>query len=199
MTKREYELLAMMILKSYIGNPYNNLALCDKPDLQADENSIGMEVTRGISSSIGHMQSIIDRGISQDGLLRCDIEKLNGLGIVHEGRMTGDGRKHVSIMPNDSDLYKSILIIIQSIIEKNNKLISGDYKRFNIEGLFIYIENPIIELGNCDVIVQNVSNRIEFGRLFFFTMAKELIEYNLENKEVKNIKDEGKYRKAYEV
>jgi hypothetical protein len=193
MNKNVYERMAKLILKYYVNKNCETLQVKDCPDLQSVDLDLGVEVTRGISSDIGYMQSIVDNGILNDGLTEDEIGKLKTIGKFIEGRRTSDERQHGAIMPFHGDLQVSIIIIQNRIFEKSTKLVGNHYKKFKENYLFIYVESPIIDVDDVSDIIFGIKSLIAYEKVYFFLQNKELVEYVKKTNDLRSIKNQTQY------
>lgn len=197
LSKDDYELLAKLILTHYVSDTFNQLELKDRPDLQSDNLSIGIEVTRGISQQQGHVQSILIEGINNDGLTRDEIETLTGYGRVLKGRKTSDDKIHIVISPIYADLEKSIKDIEIAVKYKIEKF--EEYDEFSKKGIFVYSESPIIREEEIYLIFDSFDKRnypLEYLFVFVHGDDRTLYFKNFIHDKYYKIEDSGEYDKV---
>lgn len=141
--KEFYEKYACASLKFFYEDLQENFFLADCPDIQNDKDSIGIEVTRGISEYSGKysrlFQDCIEKNLNlEERYSRANrMFRNNFLGIMHE---------YNSFVINnpqyENDYYElHIRKIIEKIkikIEKLEKI----YKKFDWNCLYIFAEYP---------------------------------------------------------
>lgn len=137
-----YERYARAVIKKYSGSEYADLVNGDRPDLQMEDGSIGIEVTRAMEPSkkaamvmlcdltgIGH--KAVENGILES-LSEEDRELILSSGY---GYGVGDG----SLIGEKDNEYWSLAQPLREILNsKIQKVDSGFYGKFKHFGLFVF-------------------------------------------------------------
>lgn len=142
--KEFYEKYALASLKFFYEDKYNNFFLSECPDIQNDIDSIGIEVTRGISEYEGKFSRLsfecMEKNLPLDQrFFRANrMFRKNFLGVMHENNAF-----FIADPQNGEDSYelhiKKIIEKIKIKIEKLNKL----YKKFDWNCLYVFSEYPL--------------------------------------------------------
>lgn len=151
-----FEKYALLSIVDCLQLDLENFQLLDKPDLQNDTDSIGVEVTRAITQHVGFTNALTNKhfGKGKSGkLIKQEIEK-----------MFPDFKGSVMVIPGDiatissskgmDDTQNRLVVAENSIMEKSSKL--KDYKLFNKNYLYLFLETSIFE----DDEIQSFTNRI---------------------------------------
>ncbi|MEI3377281.1 MAG: hypothetical protein V8R08_05555 [Coriobacteriales bacterium] len=134
-----WESYAKNVLKFIDERIYGGLIIADKPDLQDDMRSLGVEVVQALSNDqqqaealFGQYAEETDEAIKEE--LRKKVE--NNGAVIQNGIMFG---------PNGVDSFD---LVQQSIVKKFCKLNSGEYQIFDHNHLFvratIYANNEML-------------------------------------------------------
>lgn len=128
-TKLDYwECYAKIVLEEQFPEKFTNLILADKPDLQDNNRSIGVEVTRAENPKQIEAESLYSTlHYKNEKKKAYDIDRIEKLGArVHDGFMMG-------ITSNVSFEY-----INSAIDVKCKTLLKGGYKEFDEYHLFLF-------------------------------------------------------------
>lgn len=153
-----YECLAKLILEKLFLNEFGSLEILDKPDLQDDKNSIGVEVTRAIDKEQEKKESLyakIESRKRQNG--DGTIEKINNSYKSRSVYVNGEeirepNRYNDGILVGipDSDDFNRIF---ERFSDKIKKLNDDGYKKYIKNYLFVYSDI----LANQQMINQAIS------------------------------------------
>lgn len=194
MNKQQYELLAKLILKYYVSNDFDKLVLSDRPDLQSCDIDFGIEVTRGINSDQGHDADIFDKSHKNEGLSLKEISKLEKHGKVVKKVLNDKSLFHVGYFAGYGDIDVSYKDIDNAIDSKCKKY--EEYKKFKNNGIFIFIESPLIDSE--DIKKYIYFNHPYINYLFFFIHGdnQKLVVIDCMKREAAVILGEKRYENA---
>lgn len=142
--KEFFEKYACASLEFFYGDKLQNFINSECPDLQDEKDSVGIEVTRGISQYIGKISRLANECMEKNLPLEQKFSRANRmfrknfLGVIHES-----GAFVIADPQNGEDSYElHIRQIIEKIkvkIEKLEKL----YKKFDWNCLYVFSEYPL--------------------------------------------------------
>lgn len=139
-----FERYAMISLQMLLGNRYACLVNEDRPDLQAPDHSIGIEVTRAMEenksvadSLLLEMAGIIDP--DEDSDAREDYRSIIDSGYAYGLR---DGRY---IGSKEYDYWALALPLRRIIASKVDKVSSGFYGHYTDFGLYVFCKDHLSE------------------------------------------------------
>lgn len=135
-TKLDYnECYAKIILEDLFADRYGKLLILDKPDLQNDDLSIGVEITSAVPQShrealkLWYTMPYVDREKQEKNK-----ERMKQLGAEYEGDIQTWPTKCYSSNVIDGNPIENFLKVLEIKIKKLN---SNNYKFFNNYDLFV--------------------------------------------------------------
>ena len=135
-----FERYAMVSLATLLGEPYAHLVNRDRPDLQDEEQSIGIEVTRAIRENKNVANALVNEmaGEAVKEVNADDLRHINQSGYAYG---LGDG----SIIGRNEYDYWSLALPMKRILEsklwKVNNGFYGDFKEF---GLYVFTKYDLV-------------------------------------------------------
>ena len=193
-----FERYAMVSLATLLGEHYAHLVNRDRPDLQDEEQGIGIEVTRAIRENKNVANALVNEMAGED------IKEVNAEDLCHISQSgyaygLGDG----SIIGRNEYEYWSLALPLKRILEiKMNKVNDGFYGDFDEFGLFVFTKEDL----DIDQIKQTIAfmrekqayqNRL-YSRLFL-SQIQTLFDCDLETGRYRKLKiSEGQRRSFYE-
>lgn len=128
-----FERYAMASLRYLLGEPYTNLVNRDRPDLQCDEYSIGIEVTRAIREDGYTAKALVNE------MAGTDVFDLSDTPYAY-------GFSNTEKMSQREYRYWTTALPMQRILEsKIRKVSSGFYGDFDQMGLYIFSKEDLTE------------------------------------------------------
>ncbi len=146
---RFYEKYAQLTLERIVSGGFSVLTNADRPDLQAPDHSIGIEVTRAMEGSKKVAQDLLKEvsGLVprlEDDPDYADALLSSGYGYAYKGR------EYMSF--RDADYWAMALPLQRILQSKVAKVGNGFYGDFKQMGLFVFCMDPISEEGVMGVI-----------------------------------------------
>ena len=161
--KYYYEELAKEILTLFICRDFNLLKMSDKPDLQSDELSCGIEVVEGISSQNGLENAYIRLTFNTNMTFKERINKGTAMKVTDFAELKEiDGAFVLENRINNVESLKKE--IIAKINQKSEKI--ANYKQFKENDLFVFC-NDEYELSDIKDIVSKLADQQKFNQIFF--------------------------------
>lgn len=191
-----FERYAMVSLASLLGEHYAHLVNRDRPDLQDEEQGIGIEVTRAIRENKNVANALVNEMAGED------IKEVNAEDLLHINQSgyaygLGDG----SIIGRNEYEYWSLALPLKRILEiKMNKVNDGFYGDFDEFGLFVFTKEDL----DIDQIKQTIAfmrekqayqNRL-YSRLFL-SQIQALFDCDLETGRYRKIKISEEQRRSF--
>ena len=128
-----FERYAMASLRHLLGEPYDTLVNRDRPDLQCDDHSLGIEVTRAIREDGYTAKALINE------MAGTDVFDLSDTPYAY-------GFSNTDKMSRREYRYWTTALPMQRILEnKIRKVSSGFYGDFERMGLYIFSKEDLIE------------------------------------------------------
>ena len=193
-----FERYAMVSLASLLGEHYAHLVNRDRPDLQDETQSIGIEVTRAIRENKNVANALVNEMAGEDvkEVNAEDLRHINQSGYAYG---LGDG----SIIGRNEYEFWSLALPLKRILEiKMDKVNNGFYGDFHEFGLFVFTKEDL----DLDQIKQTIAfmrerqayqNRL-YSRLFI-SQIQSLFDCDLETGRYRKIKiNEAQRRSFYE-
>lgn len=116
-----------------------DLRLSDKPDLQDDKNSIGIEVRNVMDKSDGIAKAYIDKYFTGN---LPKVEKDKGLIKMHvKGKIIDLGFCHIFVADKVNGDFEAKLECFINSFEDKIKKINGGYRIFKQNNLFLFCDN----------------------------------------------------------
>lgn len=191
-----FERYAMVSLATLLGEHYAHLVNRDRPDLQDEDQSIGIEVTRAIRENknvanalVNEMAGEVVKEVNAD-----DLRHINQSGYAYG---LGDG----SIIGRNEYDYWSLALPMKRILEiKMDKVNNGFYGDFHEFNLFVFTKEDL----NIDQIKQTIAFMIErqayqnrlYSRLFL-SQIQALFDCDLETGHYRKIKISQEQRRSF--
>ena len=193
-----FERYAMVSLATLLGEHYAHLVNRDRPDLQDEEQGIGIEVTRAIRENKNVANALVNEMAGED-IKEVNAEDLRHISQSGYAYGLGDG----SIIGRNEYEYWSLALPLKRILEiKMNKVNDGFYGDFDEFGLFVFTKEDL----DIDQIKQTIAfmrekqayqNRL-YSRLFL-SQIQTLFDCDLETGRYRKLKiSEGQRRSFYE-
>ena len=193
-----FERYAMVSLASLLGEHYAHLVNRDRPDLQDETQSIGIEVTRAIRENKNVANALVNEMAGEDvkEVNAEDLRHINQSGYAYG---LGDG----SIIGRNEYEFWSLALPLKRILEiKMDKVNNGFYGDFHEFGLFVFTKEDL----DLDQIKQTIAFMMErqayqnrlYSRLFI-SQIQSLFDCDLETGRYRKIKiNEAQRRTFYE-
>ena len=134
-----FERYAQETLATLLGEPYTHLVNRDRPDLQDENQRIGIEVTRAIREDKDVAHALINEMAGREVMevRHCDLDNITRSGYAYG---LGDG----NLVGQKEFQYWSLALPMQRILEsKVNKVSNGFYGDFEEFGLFIFTKEDL--------------------------------------------------------
>ena len=193
-----FERYAMVSLATLLGEHYAHLVNRDRPDLQDEAQSIGIEVTRAIRENKNVANALVNEMAGEA------VKEVNAEDLVHINQSgyaygLGDG----SIIGRNEYDFWSLALPLKRILEiKMDKVNNGFYGDFNEFDLFVFTKEDL----DLDQIKQTIAFMMEkqayqnrlYSRLFL-SQIQTLFDCDLETGRYRKIKiSEAQRRSFYE-
>ena len=191
-----FERYAMVSLATLLGEHYAHLVNRDRPDLQDEEQGIGIEVTRAIRENKNVANALVNEMAGED------VKEVNAQDLLHINQSgyaygLGDG----SIIGRNEYEYWSLALPLKRILEiKMNKVNDGFYGDFHEFGLFVFTKEDL----DLDQIKQTIAFMMEkqayqnrlYSRLFL-SQIQTLFDCDLESGRYRKIKISQEQRRSF--
>lgn len=191
-----FERYAMVSLATLLGEHYAHLVNRDRPDLQDEEQGIGIEVTRAIRENKNVANALVNEMAGED------VKEVNAEDLIHINQSgyaygLGDG----SIIGRNEYEYWSLALPLKRILEiKMNKVNDGFYGDFHEFGLFVFTKEDL----DLDQIKQTIAFMMEkqayqnrlYSRLFI-SQIQTLFDCDLETGRYRKIKISQEQRRSF--
>ena len=193
-----FERYAMVTLATLLGEHYAHLVNRDRPDLQDEAQSLGIEVTRAIRENKNVANALVNEmaGEAVKEVNAEDMRHINQSGYAYG---LGDG----TIIGRNEYEFWSLALPLKRILEiKMDKVNNGFYGDFNEFGLFVFTKEDL----DLDQIKQTIAFMMErqayqnrlYSRLFI-SQIQSLFDCDLETGRYRKIKiNEAQRRSFYE-
>ena len=191
-----FERYAMVSLATLLGEHYAHLVNRDRPDLQDEEQGIGIEVTRAIRENKNVANALVNEMAGED------VKEVNAEDLLHINQSgyaygLGDG----SIIGRNEYEYWSLALPLKRILEiKMNKVNDGFYGDFHEFGLFVFTKEDL----DLDQLKQTIAFMMEkqayqnrlYSRLFI-SQIQTLFDCDLETGRYRKIKISQEQRRSF--
>jgi hypothetical protein len=191
-----FERYAMVSLATLLGEHYAHLVNRDRPDLQDEEHSIGIEVTRAIRENKNVANALVNEMAGED-IKEVNAEDLRHINQSGYAYGLGDG----SIIGRNEYEFWSLALPLKRILEiKMDKVNNGFYGDFNEFGLFVFTKEDL----DLDQIKQTIAfmrekqayqNRL-YSRLFI-SQIQAMFDCDLETGQYKKYKVSREQRRQF--
>jgi len=170
----------------------------ESPDMQNEDLSLGIEVTRAITQEIGVGISINVNGFGKN-LSYNDIKKIAEKKKKFKGEIfkLNNGTTGLSFLPGMYDTSYPIKLIEDSILTKLKKL-NKEYKIFKTNGLYIYAQLRPFDEYNLKNLLENINNTVEYKyyfSIYFINCTDKLIIYDCSQKKFEEFNISNEIRK----
>ena len=191
-----FERYAMVSLASLLGEHYAHLVNRDRPDLQDEDQSLGIEVTRAIRENKNVANALVNEMAGEDvkEVNAEDLRHINQSGYAYG---LGDG----SIIGRNEYEFWSLALPLKRILEiKMDKVNNGFYGDFNEFGLFVFtkMDLDIAQIKQTIAFMQEkqaFQNRL-YSRLFV-SQIQTLFDCDLFTGQYRRIKVDREQRRLF--
>jgi hypothetical protein len=191
-----FERYAMVSLATLLGEHYAHLVNRDRPDLQDEEQSIGIEVTRAIRENKNVANALVNEMAGEDvkEVNAEDLRHINQSGYAYG---LGDG----TLIGRNEYEFWSLALPLKRILEiKMDKVNNGFYGEFNEFGLFVFTKEDL----DHDQVKQTIAFMMEkqayqnrlYSRLFL-SQIQTLFDCDLETGQCKKYKVSREQRRQF--
>ena len=191
-----FERYAMVSLATLLGEHYAHLVNRDRPDLQDEEQGIGIEVTRAIRENKNVANALVNEMAGEDvkEVNAEDLRHINQSGYAYG---LGDG----TLIGRNEYEFWSLALPLKRILEiKMDKVNNGFYGDFNEFGLFVFTKEDL----DLDQITQTIAFMMEkqayqnrlYSRLFI-SQIQTLFDCDLETGRYRKIKISQEQRRSF--
>ena len=191
-----FERYAMVSLATLLGEHYAHLVNRDRPDLQDEEQSIGIEVTRAIRENKNVANALVNEMAGEDvkEVNAEDLRHINQSGYAYG---LGDG----TLIGRNEYEFWSLALPLKRILEiKMDKVNNGFYGDFDEFGLFVFTQEDL-DLDQAKQTIafmmekQAYQNRL-YSRLFL-SQIQTLFDCDLETGQCKKYKVSREQRRQF--
>lgn len=191
-----FERYAMVSLATLLGEHYAHLVNRDRPDLQDEEQSIGIEVTRAIRENKNVANALVNEMAGEDvkEVNAEDLRHINQSGYAYG---LGDG----TLIGRNEYEFWSLALPLKRILEiKMDKVNNGFYGDFDEFGLFVFTQEDL----DLDQVKQTIAFMMEkqayqnrlYSRLFL-SQIQTLFDCDLETGQWKKYKVSREQRRQF--
>lgn len=191
-----FERYAMVSLATLLGEHYAHLVNRDRPDLQDEEQSIGIEVTRAIRENKNVANALVNEMAGEDvkEVNAEDLRHINQSGYAYG---LGDG----TLIGRNEYEFWSLALPLKRILEiKMDKVNNGFYGDFDEFGLFVFTQEDL----DLDQVKQTIAFMMEkqayqnrlYSRLFL-SQIQTLFDCDLETGQCKKYKVSREQRRQF--
>ena len=191
-----FERYAMVSLATLLGEHYAHLVNRHRPDLQDEEQGIGIEVTRAIRENKNVANALVNEMAGEDikEVNAEDLQHINQSGYAYG---LGDG----SIIGRNEYEFWSLALPLKRILEiKMNKVNDGFYGDFDEFGLFVFTKEDL----DIEQIKQTIAFMMEkqayqnrlYSRLFL-SQIQTLFDCDLETGRYRKFKISEEQRRSF--
>lgn len=132
-----FERYAKITLETILGDRYSKLVNKDRPDLQTEDNTIGIEVTRALKESKVEAIKLLNEMAVAEVMAVSELREKRGTGYVY-------GLVDVDSVGSEEYRYWFEASPLKRIIEnKVKKVVNGFYGDFNEFGLYIFTKDDM--------------------------------------------------------
>ena len=191
-----FERYAMVSLATLLGEHYAHLVNRDRPDLQDEEQSIGIEVTRAIRENKNVANALVNEMAGED-IKEVNAEDLRHINQSGYAYGLGDG----TLVGRNEYEFWSLALPLKRILEiKMDKVNNGFYGDFDEFGLFVFTKEDL----DLDQIKQTIAfmrekqayqNRL-YSRLFI-SQIQAMFDCDLEKGQYKKYKVSREQRRQF--
>ena len=191
-----FERYAMVSLATLLGEHYAHLVNRDRPDLQDETQSIGIEVTRAIRENKNVANALVNE-MAGENIKEVNAEDLRHINQSGYAYGLGDG----SIIGRNEYEFWSLALPLKRILEiKMDKVNNGFYGDFDEFGLFVFTKEDL----DLDQIKQTIAFMMEkqayqnrlYSRLFI-SQIQAMFDCDLETGQYKKYKVSREQRRQF--
>ena len=191
-----FERYAMVSLATLLGEHYAHLVNRDRPDLQDEDQSIGIEVTRAIRENKNVANALVNE-MAGENIKEVNAEDLRHINQSGYAYGLGDG----SIIGRNEYEFWSLALPLKRILEiKMDKVNNGFYGDFDEFGLFVFTKEDL----DLDQIKQTIAFMMEkqayqnrlYSRLFI-SQIQAMFDCDLETGQYKKYKVSREQRRQF--
>ena len=191
-----FERYAMASLATLFGEHYAHLVNRDRPDLQDDQRSIGIEVTRAIHENRNVVNALVNEMAGEE------VREVNAADMLHISQSgyaygLGDG----SIIGRNEFEFWSLALPLRRILEiKMDKVNNGFYGDFREFGLFVFTKEDLDHGQVKDTIAFMMERQAYQVRMYshlFVSQIQSLFDCDLETGHYRKIKISEAQRRAF--
>ena len=191
-----FERYAMVSLATLLGEHYAHLVNRDRPDLQDEDQSIGIEVTRAIRENKNVANALVNE-MAGENIKEVNAEDLRHINQSGYAYGLGDG----SIIGRNEYEFWSLALPLKRILEiKMDKVNNGLYGDFDEFGLFVFTKEDL----DLDQIKQTIAFMMEkqayqnrlYSRLFI-SQIQAMFDCDLETGQYKKYKVSREQRRQF--
>ena len=191
-----FECYAMVSLATLLGEHYAHLVNRDRPDLQDEIQSIGIEVTRAIRENKNVANALVNE-MAGEAVKEVNAEDLLHINQSGYAYGLGDG----TLIGRNEYEFWSLALPLKRILEiKMDKVNNGFYGDFNEFGLFVFTKEDL----DLDQIKQTIAFMMErqayqnrlYSRLFI-SQIQTLFDCDLETGHYRKIRISQTQRRSF--
>ena len=191
-----FERYAMVSLATLLGEHYAHLVNRDRPDLQDETQSIGIEVTRAIRENKNVANALVNEMAGEDvkEVNAEDLRHINQSGYAYG---LGDG----TLIGRNEYEFWSLALPLKRILEiKMDKVNNGFYGDFNEFGLFVFTKEDL-DLDQIKQTIAFMQEKQAFQNRFysrvFISQIQTLFDCDLETGHYRKIKVSKEQRRSF--
>ncbi|MBO7617835.1 MAG: hypothetical protein J6T22_11570 [Bacteroidales bacterium] len=191
-----FERYAMVTLATLLGEHYAHLVNRDRPDLQDEVQSLGIEVTRAIRENKNVANALVNEmaGEAVKEVNAEDMRHINQSGYAYG---LGDG----TIIGRNEYEFWSLALPLKRILEiKMDKVNNGFYGDFNEFGLFVFTKEDL-DLDQIKQTIAFMQEKQAFQNRFysrvFISQIQTLYDCDLETGRYRKIRVSREQRRSF--
>ena len=191
-----FERYAMVSLATLLGEHYAHLVNRDRPDLQDETQSIGIEVTRAIRENKNVANALVNEMAGED------VKEVNAEDLLHINQSgyaygLGDG----TLIGRNEYEFWSLALPLKRILEiKMDKVNNGFYGDFNEFGLFVFTKEDL-DLDQIKQTIAFMQEKQAFQNRFysrvFISQIQTLFDCDLETGHYRKIRVSKEQRRSF--
>ena len=191
-----FERYAMVSLATLLGEHYAHLVNRDRPDLQDEDLSLGIEVTRAIRENKNVANALVNEMAGEDvkEVNAEDLRHINQSGYAYG---LGDG----TLIGRNEYEFWSLALPLKRILEiKMDKVNNGFYGDFNEFGLFVFTKEDL-DLDQIKQTIAFMQEKQAFQNRFYsrvyISQIQTLFDCDLETGHYRKIKVSKEQRRSF--
>lgn len=160
--KAYYEKYALLTIADCLHLNADNFRILDKPDLQNDMDSIGVEVTRAITQNEGFTIALTNKHFGKGKSGKSIKQEIENEFPVFNGNVMVISGDIAAISPSKGmvDTQNHLVVAENSILEKLRKF--KGYKLFSKNYLYLFLETSIFEDDEIHNFVERLTLKTKF-------------------------------------